>query len=476
MAVTSIWPVKSRVEHVIEYARNPQKTTEASRELTASLHQIDGVLEYAADEMKTEMREYVTGVNCSEEYAAQQFKDTKLHFGKMDGRLCYHGYQSFQEGEVDASTAHTIGVELAKRLCGDRFEVLVATHCNTGHYHNHFVINSVSYADGRKFYNSHEDYRRMREESDRLCKEYRLSVIAEPKGRGQNYSLWQAEQNGKLTLPGMVRSDIDRAIIANTTDKGFWKFLREMGYELHLYKKDGRLRDEPSVRAPGAKKNTRFSTLGEGYSLDDITQRLLQNVRKQNPFPEAEQRPTKRYRYRGNLKKAPKLTGLSALYIRYCYELHIIVKRPASFSRVSFLLREDVLRLDKFIAETRFLGKTGISAIGELTAYRDGKKGRIADLTKERGELRNRLKRAYRQNDGKAVESIKTEVAQISAELKGLRKEVVYCDSIEQRSGQVQTNLGLLIQEKQIQGKEKSDDEHIRRNSGSGRAYDAKRR
>ena len=55
-----------------------------------------------------------------------------------------HTYQSFKAGEVTAETAHEIGVKLARELWGDRFEVVVATHCNTGHYHNHFVINSVS--------------------------------------------------------------------------------------------------------------------------------------------------------------------------------------------------------------------------------------------------------------------------------------------------------------------------------------------
>ena len=229
MAVTSIWPIKGRIAPVIEYARNPGKTIETSREQAAALHQIDGVLEYAANDMKTETREYVSGINCSEEFAAQQFKDTKLHFGKTDGRLCYHGYQSFMEGEVNAQTAHEIGVKLARELWGDRFEVLVATHCNTGHYHNHFVINSVSFTDGLKFYNSHEDYRRMREVSDRLCREARISVIEEPKGRGKNYALWEAEKNGKTTLPGMARADFDRAILACTTETAFWRMLREMG-------------------------------------------------------------------------------------------------------------------------------------------------------------------------------------------------------------------------------------------------------
>ena len=158
MAVTSLWPIRGRVDHVIDYARNPEKTTQAGYGEQAALHTIDGVMEYAADEMKTERRSYVSCLNCREEIAAAQFMETKRLWGKTDGRVCYHGYQSFRADEVTAETAHEIGVRLAEELWGDRFEVLVATHCNTGHYHNHFVINSVSFLDGYKFYNSPADY------------------------------------------------------------------------------------------------------------------------------------------------------------------------------------------------------------------------------------------------------------------------------------------------------------------------------
>jgi hypothetical protein len=476
MAVTSIWPIKGRVDKVINYARNPEKTTESGYNEQSALHAIDGVVEYAADEMKTESRAYVTCIRCTEETAVEQFIETKRFFQKTDGRLCYHGYQSFKADEVNAQTAHTIGVALAQELWGDRFEVVVATHCNTGHYHNHFVINSVSCVDGYKFYNSHEDYRRMREVSDRLCREARLSVIENPKGQGKHYAEWQAEQNGKPTIAGMVRADIDRAILASTTQKGFWKVMREMGYELYLYKRNGELREQPSVRPPGTDKNIRLSRLREGYSLEEITQRILQNVRKQNPFPEAEEKPVRKYRIHGDFKNAPKMTGLRALYFRYCYELHIIVKRPASVKRVPFSLREDVIKLDRYISEARFLGKEKISTIGQLTDYRTNAQEKIAALIQKRSDLRNQLKRTHRQGDEKTVAAVKAEIRAVSAELKGLRKEVSLCDGIEQRSGQIKTNLGLLKQEKENERKEKTTDEHIRRSGGSGRSYATKRR
>lgn len=95
MAVTSIWPIKGRVDKVINYARNPEKTHD--KEKLSELHEIEGVVEYAADEMKTEKRAYVTCLHLhSEETAAQEFMETKRLMHNEGGRSCYHGYQSFK--------------------------------------------------------------------------------------------------------------------------------------------------------------------------------------------------------------------------------------------------------------------------------------------------------------------------------------------------------------------------------------------
>jgi hypothetical protein len=55
--------------------------------------------------MKTEQREFVSGINCNEAHAAENFMATKNHWGKTDGRICYHGYQSFAKGETTAEMA-----------------------------------------------------------------------------------------------------------------------------------------------------------------------------------------------------------------------------------------------------------------------------------------------------------------------------------------------------------------------------------
>lgn len=70
---------------------------------------------------------------------------------------------------------------MATELWGDKYEVIVATHVDkASHIHNHFVINTVSFVDGRKFHRTKKDYLQMREKSDALCKEYGLSVIENP--------------------------------------------------------------------------------------------------------------------------------------------------------------------------------------------------------------------------------------------------------------------------------------------------------
>ena len=469
MAVTSIWPITGNPNGVIEYAINPEKTSVDSREETAALHAIDKVVEYTADDLKTEKRMYVSGVNCQVPFAKEQFMETKRRFNQMNGRTCYHGYQSFRAGEVDADTAHRIGVELAKELWGDQFEVVVATHLNTDHYHNHFVINSVSSVDGRKFSNRKPDYARMREVSDRLCKEHQLSVIKNPKGKGKSYSQWSAEKNGKPTYPSLVKADIDRAILASTTMRDFQRVMEQMGYTFKWFKKNGQQLEHQVAIPPGAKKGVRLDRLGEEYTFDGITQRILRNMRKRIPFPEAENRRLGRYRYRGNFKKHKKATGLRALYFYYCYRLKIIVKHPASTKKVLGVLREDIVKLDQRIAETRFLGKYKIETADDLAGRKQYADNQIQVLTDQRKDLRNALKRIKRKGDMKEITETQEKISALTDELIKLRKEVKLCDSIAERSGLVKEGLEAIIEQDTSERKEKNQYEHSRRRSGTDR-------
>lgn len=140
MATTGIWKIGSRLDNVLKYTTNIEKTNnmEYSKEPYCNLH---NVIEYVEADYKTEKQFYVTGINCSSDRALEEMLITKERFHKTKGILGFHAFQSFKEGEVTPELAHEIGIKLAEEMWGDRFEVVVSTHLNTKHYHNHFVIN-----------------------------------------------------------------------------------------------------------------------------------------------------------------------------------------------------------------------------------------------------------------------------------------------------------------------------------------------
>ena len=150
MAVCEIWGVRGRLDHPIDYAENPEKTANP-KYTEADLQAMVDVMEYATNKDKTEQRFFVTGVNCDPTTARDEMMITKAGWSDTSEIVCYHGFQSFKHGEVTPEQAHEVGVKLAERMWGDRFQVIVATHLNTDCLHNHFVVNAVSFADGMHY-------------------------------------------------------------------------------------------------------------------------------------------------------------------------------------------------------------------------------------------------------------------------------------------------------------------------------------
>lgn len=207
MATTKIWPVKTRLDHVLRYAEEESKTENADWSKVGDPSLRD-VMDYAMDDAKTRQQYYVSGWNCLPGIALKEMRLVKRMFGKEDGILAFHGYQSFKPGEVSPEIAHEIGMKLAEELWPDH-QVIIATHVNKDHVHNHFVLNSVG-LHGKKFNACKASYREMRAASDRLCREYGLSVI-EPKSTSttKHYTEWAAEHAGEPTYRSIIRQDID---------------------------------------------------------------------------------------------------------------------------------------------------------------------------------------------------------------------------------------------------------------------------
>lgn len=473
MAVTSLWRVRGYIGKVLLYAENPDKTANPETipsVLEANREALEDVIAYAGREAATNQRQLVTGVNCTAETARSEMIAVKKRFRKEDGTNAYHGYQSFREGEVTPEQAHRIGIRLAEKLWGERYQVLVATHVDkASHIHSHFVINTVSFVDGRKFYRSNEDYTRMREVSDRLCREYGLSVVRRPEGKRENYSEWSAEKNGKPTNRSLIRADIDRAVAASLTGAEFFRVLADMGYELKLTAESGKTLQRPSLRPQGAARFYRFDRLGEEYTLDAIESRILDRIRRQEPFPKDEQR---RYRkYRAEHPSHTKAKGIAALYYYYCYELHILVHFPDSAPRFFAAMRQDLRKLDRLDEQTRFLAENQIETYADLDKYQRHASGKITTLTAERVVLRNKLKRTIRTGDEPAVEEVKQQIAGISGEIRKLQESQKICESVRRRAEDIRAQLDALQNERKEQ-----EDELFGRSGGTGREDEPQRR
>ncbi len=195
--------------------------------------------------------------------ALQEMRNTKKQFFKTTGIQCFHGVQSFVKGEVTQEQAHEIGIKLAEELWGNKFQVIVSTHLNTDNLHNHFVLNYVSFLDGKRFCNTKKDYATMRKASDKLCEEYGLSVLK------------QEEKYNKYTTSSLykelMKDSIDYAI-ANAKDYNeFIKILQDLDYIVTDKNNTLSIRQEP------CKRNTRIERqFGNSYSKESIYKRILE--------------------------------------------------------------------------------------------------------------------------------------------------------------------------------------------------------
>lgn len=478
MATTSIWAVKGWLGKVVLYIENPEKTENPQfyrkKNMTdVQMQNLSDVIDYAARPDKTTaaldsesvpiLRQLVSGVNCLPATARDEMLAVKKRFGKEDGIVAYHGYQSFAPGEATPELAHEIGVKLARKLWGEKYQVLVATHLDKeNHLHNHFVVNTVSFVDGIRYHRTGKDYYEMRTVSDALCREYGLSVVEKLQpGKAKHYGEWRAEQEQRPTWRGLIRSEIDELIRQSVTEKQFYYLLRQKGYEVKFGK-------DISVRPPGKERFVRLTrNFGEAYTAEAIRQRILQQ-----PLPQPERQMTdkprpKTYRVQGSRQAVCKITGFRALYFYYCYKLGIFPKgRPQNRTRLHFLLREDLLKLNNISQEVRLLARHQIDTAEQLALYKKEQEVNIRELSAKRRVLQNALRTKAVRDSPKQADAHRAQIRELSERLKALRREVHLCDDIAERSGVMAEKLKAVREDAQKQRqKEEQQHEHIRRRS-----------
>ena len=219
-----------------------------------------------------------------------------------------------------------------------------------------------------------------------------------------------------------------------------------------------------TVTPLGWERPIRLYRLGADYTNTRIQERIEENDLymglNMKPFQQKQYVPFKNF--------DPRKTkgSLYNLYLYYCYRLGYFNKpkekqNMREYNRLHYLLREDLMKLDRYSQEAELLGKHHIDTSGQLFSYTQSVENEIKTLTEERKHLRNKIRR----KDISEVElsKNKTQISEISDRLKTLRRELSLCKDIAECSGVIEKNVEqILAEEEKQKGKEVKRDEQLR--------------
>lgn len=207
------------------------------RESKQSISAMKGVIDYCCQDKKVydeiSNQRLVSGVNCDGENAFAEFLATKKSYKKTDGMNFYQYVQSFSpEENITPKQAHEVALEFAEKAWTG-YEVLVVTHCDAQHIHSHFVINSVSFENGKKLWQNPNTLKSLRALSDEICRQHNLSTLAPYNKDGMKISTREYRtavkgQSWKFKL----MNDIDKAMNISGSKEVFINAMLIMGYSV----------------------------------------------------------------------------------------------------------------------------------------------------------------------------------------------------------------------------------------------------
>jgi len=242
-------------------------------------------IDYITDINKTLLADgtrLVSSFGCATETAAIEFnltsnlaKRVKGDYTKTGGaeNKAYHIIQSFDIADKDKLSAeemHELGKQFAEQFLGGKYEYVIATHIDKKHIHNHIIFNSTSFVDYKKFRSQpYKTVAKIREISDKVCKENGLSVLPAKVGIGKSYKEWLINKEGKLTWKETIKNKIDEVVPRVHSFAEFVAEINKLGIEV----KDGK---HIAFRCAGTEQERfiRGKRIGESYTKEEIIKRL----------------------------------------------------------------------------------------------------------------------------------------------------------------------------------------------------------
>ncbi len=416
---------------------------------------LDTIIKYIMNGEKTEKMMYVSGVNCNPNTAVQQMQDTKKRYNKEGGIISYHLIQSFEGKEVTPEKCHELGLQYAKEIFGDDYEFVVATHLNTDNVHNHIVINSVSFKSGNKFYSNRETKDFIRITSDFICKENGLSVLSTPWKYKGYYKLY-AKNNPYMQL---VKKDIDDAISSSYSYKGFKTRLENQGYFISYNEETGLL-----VSRNNSYKIVRPQELfGDNYTKEKILNRIENKNYNKIYIPKKKYKMTiEEYNKFKQKQREYQLGKLPLLYVFICILLKIDpLPQKIEINNHKIPITKEmkivIKHLESLSEQTILLTENKINNLNELKSYRYNQEEKLRILKGKRESL---WRKRSKETNPEIKDKITHEIDDLKVLIKKVNKDIVNCFEIENRTILLKNQLEIEKEKNKVN--EKKDKSRMR--------------
>ena len=188
--------------------------------------------------------------------------------------------QSFAPDEVTPEQAMQIGEELCDRYLKGDYQYVIAVHNDKGHLHCHIIFNNTNLYNGLSFTTEHNQGRKserawaeLHEISDEICKEHGLSLI-DPKGKGVSYLELLKQQEGK-SWKEKLRVRIAEVMLYSRDFADFLRNCTASGIE-YVYTPQNKYKLKFKLSGDGQQRFTRAETLGEGFTVESITEQIAE--------------------------------------------------------------------------------------------------------------------------------------------------------------------------------------------------------
>ena len=373
---------------------------------------LKNALSYIQNPEKTEENVLVGSINCLPDTAFEQMMDTKVTFGKTNKRQGYHIIISFAPGEVTEEQALDIVARFAQEYLKDKYEAVYAVHNDKKHMHGHIVFNSVSFETGMKHECKKGEWKhRMQPITNRLCKEYGLSIVPaeyvkEPKNLSRKE--WEREQ----CFRKMILADAEFCQSQAGSFDHFIFLMKRIGYQFEYGK-------YLSVKVPGGKWYHELDKLDERFSEEKF--RFYLDM----PF-------TRPVFVVGNTMAIHKrgITDFQMKYYRRIYQARMVEQRR--FDKHSAYLAKELERMNQLQEQHLFLVNNNIKTVEGLVTYqvlgeRDVEK--ISERQQELYQQNRAVKRACKtEEDIRDYQiwhmGVQEELDKLKAEKKALNKNL----------------------------------------------------